>query len=194
MNKIAICIDIDNVICDTDSIIRNIIHEYTQGRVTLEYSDITNFDYYMCTDSNNNYITVDEWIEVHELFIENKNITSIITYENIKEHFAQLYSIANLSLVTSRPPSTMDATKSWLAENEIVHHEIHFLELGMKHKADLRYHFSIEDHYPQAKQFALNGTMSILMKHPWNENKQEIENLLWAENWDEISNIILSNY
>src|SRR2546427_1421515 len=73
----GICVDIDNVIAQTDDVMRRVIKEYTGGRVELTYADVREFNYYECKDKNGNGITKEEWKQVHELFSEARYLCQI---------------------------------------------------------------------------------------------------------------------
>jgi predicted RNA-binding protein with RPS1 domain len=59
------CLDIDNVIAQTDEVMRRVIEEYTGGRVRLSYEGIKEFNYYECRDARGNNITREQWTQVH---------------------------------------------------------------------------------------------------------------------------------
>jgi hypothetical protein len=66
------CFDIDNVIAQTDEVMRRVIEDYTNGRVRLAYEDIKTFNYYECLDRFGNGISKEEWNRVHEVFSESR--------------------------------------------------------------------------------------------------------------------------
>jgi hypothetical protein len=66
----AICVDIDNVIAQTDKVMRQVIRDYPGDHVQLDYADITEFDYYKCKDRNGYSISKEQWGEIHALFSE----------------------------------------------------------------------------------------------------------------------------
>jgi hypothetical protein len=72
-----LCMDIDNVIAQTDAVMRRVIYLYIQGRVNLAYDHIQEFDYDQCIDSNGARINRREWHAIHELFSEHDAILSI---------------------------------------------------------------------------------------------------------------------
>ena len=43
---------IDNVIGQTDKVMRQVIRDYTGNRVNLDYVDVVEFDYHKCKDKN----------------------------------------------------------------------------------------------------------------------------------------------
>lgn len=48
MTAKRLCIDIDNVLAQTDVLMRKLIKEHTRTRVELRYEDIVTFDYRQC--------------------------------------------------------------------------------------------------------------------------------------------------
>ncbi len=75
--KAHFCIDIDNVIAQTDEVMRRVIEEFTGGRVALKYEDIVTFNYHECRDRKGERITKEEWGQVHDRFSEPQNILGI---------------------------------------------------------------------------------------------------------------------
>ncbi len=190
MPKISLCIDIDNVLVDTDKAIRRIIKVFTEGRVQLDYDDIKVFEYYNCSDADGQSISKLEWEIIHNLFTRPENILALEPYSGVQDHLYNLTKIAELHFVTSRPHLAIEATKNWLVKHRFPMHELHFTKLGDKHKTIKNFDVSVEDHYEQAKRFAEGGTLSLILRHPWNESRDVFRNILWVDNWDEVTSII----
>ena len=68
MTAKRLCIDIDNVLAQTDVLMRKLIKEHTRARVELRYEDIVTFDYRQCEDANGAKITNQEWANIHDFF------------------------------------------------------------------------------------------------------------------------------
>lgn len=58
MAKPALCIDIDNVLSQSDKVIRQLILEHTS--VELEYTHVVHYEYHRCRDDHGRAISVDE--------------------------------------------------------------------------------------------------------------------------------------
>jgi cytidine deaminase len=64
-NRPRLCIDVDNVVTQTDAVLRRVICDFKSGTVNLSYTDIVRFDYHECIDSAGLGITKEEWNDVH---------------------------------------------------------------------------------------------------------------------------------
>ena len=60
----ALGVDIDNVIAQTDEVMRRVIYDFTGGRVNLDYVHIVEFDYHRCIDGNGRSITFPPVFEI----------------------------------------------------------------------------------------------------------------------------------
>ena len=74
----AVCIDIDNVLARTDEVMREVIYEYTHGRVKFDYRHIVEFEYWKCKDQSGNSITKKQWTKIHELFSEPRYLWKVL--------------------------------------------------------------------------------------------------------------------
>ena len=185
-----LCIDIDNVLAQSDEVMRRVIIEVTEGRVKLSYNDIRSFNYYECKDSDGNRISKDEWATVHSQFSEAANIRSIHLFPGVQEHLQRLVDIYDLHFVTSRLGKARQATVEWLEVNRFPMHSLHFVDHREKHSVLTNFDGAIEDDYDQAKEFAIVGTPTYLMRHPWNSDRAKMANLRWVDNWNELAAIL----
>ncbi|MBA3017502.1 MAG: hypothetical protein KKH20_07695 [Proteobacteria bacterium] len=181
-----LCFDIDNVIANTDPIIRRIIYQHTGGRVDLKREDVIEFDYCSCPDKNGNLLTKSEWYEVHNLFSKPEIISSIDLFPGVPECLKRLSTRYEIYIATSRLLQTRSATVSWLKKNQINEYKIHFIKSGRKHETLGLTDIIVEDHYEQAAAFAQNGTKCFIIEYPWNSNKPARQKLEWVKGWDEL--------
>ncbi len=187
-----ICVDIDNVVAQTDVVMRQLINATTSGRVNLAYEDVKYFDYCRCTDAKGMNLTRDEWALVHERFSEPEVIESLEPFPHAVESLFSLADSYKLHFATSRLPKARGATVKWLKEHGLPEHDLHFLKHGEKHASLGRFDVSIEDDPDQANAFAESGFgMNILIAHPWNSGVKVEENLLRANNWPSVLGILL---
>lgn len=186
MQKRPICIDIDNVIAQTDTVIREIIREYTGGRVDLNYQDIVEFDYWKCKDAGGNTISRQEWNDVHDLFSEPSNLLRVAPYPDIKEWLQSLAEGYDIHLATSRLPRARKGTVAWLEEHSLQSHSLHFLPHRQKHLIFRNMEMAVEDDYDQALCFAHEGIKCFLISHPWNMARTTADKLSWVEDWHQI--------
>lgn len=187
VERSRICIDIDNVIAQTDVIMRSVIREVTGGRVELEYDDVQCFNYWECRDRHGNSITKDEWNVVHAKFSEPRYVGSIDPMPGVQEHLERLSRRYILHLATSRLPQARKTTLEWLERHKFPPHDLHFLKHGEKHISLGRFDASVEDDLIQARSFADAGFgMNFVIAHPWNRSMANAATLRRVSTWNEI--------
>jgi uncharacterized HAD superfamily protein len=185
--KKRLCIDIDNVLAQTDVLMRKIIKDETKSRVCLAYNDITNFEYEKCTDRNGNKISEEEWHRVHAKFSEESKIMSLRPFPNVQVHLENLIKSGyELHLVTSRKDKARIPTIKWLEKYKFPNHRLHFVNHREKHLVFGKFYAVIEDDLQQARDFAQTGTQTFLIAHPWNVT-ENTETIFRVKDWGEIS-------
>ncbi len=189
--KPEICVDIDNVLAQTDSTIRRIIYERTKGRVRLEYEDIVEFDYWRCRDKAGSSITKKQWGAVHKAFSKKELLSSVEPVPNARESLATLAVHANIHIATSRLPAARGATITWLRSHGFAHTEFHTVEHRKKHAIPVDFLAIVEDDYAQAELFRGLGTRVFLIEHPWNRGRPKREHITWVSNWEELTRRLL---
>ncbi len=189
--KPAICVDIDNVIAQTDSVIRRIISETTNERVHLFYDDVVEFDYWKCKDKTGASISKAEWGIVHELFSKPEYLLAIEPVPSARERLAELAEHCSIHIATSRLGGTQNTTASWLKSNGFPHSALHTVKHREKHLLEHEYCLAIEDDYEQAALFARSGTPAWLLEHPWNRGRPGQGDISWAVNWDDLARAVL---
>lgn len=182
------CIDIDNVIGQTDRVMRAAIAHFTNGRVNLEYNDIKAFDYFECRDVAGNGITKEEWKHVHDLFSTPRYLWQVEPQLGAVKALNELTKIGTVHLATSRLSSARRTTIEWLDTIGLGNLELHFLRHGEKHRSLGQFVAVVEDDYSQAKAFVLEGgTPTLLLRHPWNEKGAPIDGIAWANDWNDLT-------
>lgn len=166
-----LCIDIDNVIAQTDEVIRDVIREHTGGWVNFDYEHIQKFDYHECRDANGHQITSEDWKTIHRMFSERARLLSVKPYPFVQTRLRELSNTFTIHLATSRLPKARRATVEWLERHcfDLVY-DLHFVQHGEKHTSLGRFTASIEDDLDQAMAFAKAGVMSFIVDHPWNQH------------------------
>jgi len=188
----SICIDVDNVIARTDEVMRQVIHDFTGGRVNLEYNHVVEFDYFKCKDRSGENITKSDWKKIHECFSEPRYLWKIQPWPDVQRHLERLSEEFAIHLATSRLPKARRTTIEWLENHDFPSHDLHFLKHGDKHIALGQFTAAVEDHYEQAVGFARSGTPCFILEHPWNRDKPKIKNLIWVKTWEELSRQLLA--
>ena len=184
--SVAFCVDIDNVIAQTDEVMRRVIADYTGNRVQLAYRDVTDYDYCKCSDTGGNTISRREWDEIHGLFSEPQYLMKIEPMAGAVEALHALAERGAVHLATSRLPQAQEATLDWLKARGLSGFDLRFLPHRQKHLHFQQVTAVIEDDYEQAVLFAGQGTPSFLLEHPWNVARDRIENVYWSETWAEL--------
>jgi uncharacterized HAD superfamily protein len=187
----ALCIDIDNVIGQTDQVMRQVIRDYTGGRVCLEYAHIKKFNYQDCRDAKRRRITKKDWARVHDLFSEPRYLWLIQPFDGVQGHLQRLSKRYELHLATSRLPKARRTTVEWLENHSIPLHDLHFLRSGQKHVSLGKFFAAVEDHYEQAVLFAGAGTPCYLIKHPWNMGCAPVDDVHWVKDWAALADQLL---
>ncbi len=190
-SKPRLCVDIDNVIADSDPLMRRIIKEVTEGRVQLEYSDITHFNYWECCDRNGEILDRSDWEKVHSIF--SSRVGEIEPYPDAKETLKRLADLFEIHLVTSRKNAAREETARWLSQNGFSEKlRLHFLGWHEKHLALGRFFAAVEDELDQAVSFAHAGIHSFLYAHPWNASPEADSLLHRLSSWSKIDGQLLA--
>ncbi len=181
---IAIGIDIDGVIGDSDKIFRKYMNQYFN--LKLKRKDIKEFYYEKVLSMNpediqpfwEEFNNKGYWMEIPLL----NNAKSSIDY--LKEKYA-------IILITARTEKIKDLTLAWLEKHKIKYDQLHFLnENESKITKVLQNNISlnalIEDKLENALNFAGEGTRVFLFDYPWNQFEKKIENLIRVKGWCDI--------
>lgn len=188
-----ICVDIDNVVAETDKAIREIIYTFTGGRVNLLHDDIIAFNYFDCQDANKQSITQDDWQQVHAIFSQSENISRVEPIYEARDVLTRLSKHFSLHFATARLPEARPATAKWLLQHEFPAHDLHFLRQGEKHESLGRFVVSVEDDANQAISFASAGIpISILVARPWNATCQGNSDVIRLKSWKDIERTVSS--
>ncbi len=187
-----LCIDIDNVVAETDHLMRKLIRKHTRSRVKLCYEDVIAFDYCECQDSAGNKITREEWGTIHAEFSKEENILSLSPVNGVQGYLERLAEAGfELHFVTSRLSQARIPTITWLENHNFPHHRMHFVKHREKHVVLGSFCAIIEDDLMQAKAFADQGTLAFLIAHPWNVVEQD-SFLVRVADWQELVDRLLA--
>ncbi|HEV3437895.1 MAG TPA: hypothetical protein VG122_11075 [Gemmata sp.] len=187
------CIDIDNTIAQTDTVMRKVIADFTKGRVQLDYEGVVTFNYHECPDKQGNRITKEEWKQVHDLFSDPKYLMSVEPMPGAIEGLRRLSENGIVHLATSRLRKARKTTVEWIEHHGFPDHDLHFLRHGEKHAALKEFTAAVEDDYEQAVSHAKIGkTPCFLIRHPWNRNGEPIEDVEWVDDWSKLTEHLLA--
>jgi uncharacterized HAD superfamily protein len=165
--KPPICVDIDNVIAQTDEVMRAVIKLFSKNQVDLRYEDVVEFDYWKCVDQHGRSFLKTEWQDIHLKFTRNY-IQRIRPFDNVREHLLRLGEKFEIHIATSRLPEGHDGTRAWLATHRIPFAQLHFVGHRKKHTLAEVFVAAIEDDRDQAVLFHDHNVPAFLLAHPWN--------------------------
>jgi uncharacterized HAD superfamily protein len=187
----ALCVDIDNVIAQTDKVMRRIISEITEGRVQLEYEDIHRFEYWECKDKAGASITKEEWRAAHRIISTPENLLALEPMAGARESLLNLCEHFDTYFVTSRLGGTEEVTASWLRVHGFPCNKLHTVEYREKHLLPRKFSVVIEDDYEQGMLFTGSGAKVYLLEHPWNRGRPAVAQISWAPHWESLLSEIL---
>jgi uncharacterized HAD superfamily protein len=179
MAKEILGVDLDNVISNTDEVVREIIGQ--RFGIPLRREDIVDFAYSECG------ITKEQERELFEQFHE-QACGTVIPLEGCRDALVQLQSRFEVHIITSRNPMSADITKAWLTRNEIPHDKLEFAESKsvMTHLSTL-----IDDRRETIYQLADAGVPGILWDYPWNQpSPQDPPIVRRVRSWEEIVELL----
>lgn len=183
------CIDIDNVLSQTDKVVRRLIYEHTG--VNLEYTDIVHYDYHRCHDDQGRSISLDEWHAVHDAFSVPDVIRSLDPIGNVQVYLSDLSEYYELNLVTSRKLCAYAATREWLEKHQFPPHALHFIRRGSKRTAVSSVVAAVEDDAEEAGLFAEAGIPCFLLEHPWNAGPDRHPDIVRLPDWEAIKDALV---
>lgn len=188
--RASVCIDIDNVIANTDEVLRSVIRKHSQQGVNLQYQDVVCFDYAFCRDDQGLKIDKEEWCLIHDEFTSN-HLACIKPVEGIQDHLRKLAEIFEIHLATTRLEHGREETRRWLLSHSIPHYRLHFATHGEKHLLKEKFVAAIEDDREQALAFYVSGVQAFLVAHPWNAIGPHSP-IKRMNNWEELAGALLS--
>jgi 5'(3')-deoxyribonucleotidase len=172
--KDIIGVDLDNTIAKTDTVIREIIHDYLS--IGSGREDIFDWSYGKSLN-----FSIEQEKEVFEKFHQNQ-INKLSVIEGAYEGLDWLTKFFTVWIITQRPLSTYFPTRSWLRNKKIKYDTLIFSKRKEKYFPKLR--FLIEDNLATAIKFSETEKKVFLIDAPW--NREENRNLIRVRDWGEI--------
>jgi uncharacterized HAD superfamily protein len=173
-------VDLDNVLADTDTVIRQLIAE--RYGIVLQRRDIVEFDYWLCG------ITREQTDEVLRLFHEGECAKALPT-EQSASALQVLRTRYEIWILTARPQLAQQATEHWLQQHGLEFDRLIHDGKKLAHSEELA--VAIEDHRETAYGFARAGVRTFLFDYPWNQpTDSEPSNLLRINGWHEIVDLL----
>ncbi len=169
-------VDIDNVIADTEKELRRLIRE--KKGLSLSREDITSYN----LDGVRGLSQVD-LAGIYDEFKDGGIFLGLEVIEGARETLERLSLRHRVVLVTSRPRTVEDKTRSWLARERIPFHELHF---ATESKVNgIPYELFLEDQDNFARELADDGTYVLLFDAPWNRHVEH-ENISRVYSWSDV--------
>jgi len=185
----VIAVDLDNVICDTDPKIREIIRKISG--VSLSQDEITNYAY--STALINRGVESSEAKQIVKEAAEIFHDSECLNVGPLDGALEGIYRFldAGLKIVipTSRPDRCQKNTESWLSSFDVPYHELLFLEDKTRNARSWSY--LIEDAMHHAYAVCEAGTPVCLLDYPWNRATSSCQFIYRAKDWNEIVNIVM---
>lgn len=177
-----IAVDIDNVISDTDSLIRKLIEVKLNKKVSS--AQITKWSY-----SEAISITPTQEKEIFELFHQ-RFCKYVKVIPGALQGIKKLTQSYNVSLVTARPPASANLTLGWLARQGLAGLNV----FHVKNKVDIAssWAFILEDNQETTRTFVEKGIPVVLFDRPWNSN-YENDLVFRVSSWDNALEIVFAD-
>ena len=182
LQKNIIGVDIDNVLSDTDFVIRSLIAQ--KHGVESKKEQITRWYY-----SESLPITLEQELSVLKLFHSTDCLNAPIL-PFAAEALMLLSAKYSIWLITGRPEETNSLTKQWLERHKITYDRL----IHSSNKTDYigRFQFLIEDNGETAIACAKKNVPVILFHNPWND-KHEHPLIIRVTNWYHALAVIENN-
>jgi uncharacterized protein len=177
--KNIIGVDIDNVLSDTDLVIRELIEQEYGIKASREH--ITSWDYF-----NSIQITIEQEDFIFDLFYD-KYCLQTPAIELASESLTILSTDYLIWLVTSRPTKTDLLTKQWLIQHNINYDKLIYSNSKVDYLDTIK--LLIDDNGETAIEYATKGVPVILFNYPWNtEYRNPL--IFRVDNWHQALDII----
>ena len=179
----AVGIDLDDVLADFTSVWLRVLEDHSG--VKADYNDIKTWHIeaqFPNLDRSVIRSTLEStWTERHdEIQLSDRRIPTII--DNLRQ-FYKVY-------ITTATLASDDLVINWLAMNGIKYDRLVHVS---NHSGKLieEVYVYVDDNPIMAKEFSELGKKVVLLRRPWNESTGGNENILIADNWDEVEQLLI---
>ncbi len=189
MDSRTVAVDIDNVIADTDPVIRKVIRRICG--VSLSREDIVQFAYSEALVAKGLDRSEAKRIEEESLWVFHDRACAEATPMDGAVEALNALSKAGLSIIvaTCRLPSCERLTRQWLREAGVPYDDLLFVE--DKAERCSNWAVLVEDAAHHALAVAQRGVPTCLLDHPWNRSLDPHPLILRAHNWQQAVDLIL---
>lgn len=186
----TVAVDIDNVIADTDPLIRGIIR--SMCGVSLAREDIVQFAYSEALVAKGLDRREAKRVEDEALWVFHDKACAEATPVDGAIDALNALSNAGLSIVvvTCRLRSCEGLTRVWLRQAGVPYDKLLFV--GEKAERCLEWAVLVEDAAHHALAVAERGVPICLLNHPWNRSLAPHPLILRADSWRQATGLILS--
>ena len=181
LRKIAV--DIDGVLADQVSLILAKLNQ--KYGLSLTKTDITEWD--------TRIADTDIKTEIENALLDPDYVLSLPVIEGSENGMRYLFENYYVTISTSRPKETEDATIKWLSS----HFEYHdFCNTSGRGKDCIVSDFLIDDYIPNIEMFVKANRTGLLFSQPWNKDRTSIQNLIArsivysCNNWSEVIEVL----
>ncbi len=178
---LKIAVDVDGVLADQVSLILTKLNP----KYGLHYTkdDITQWDQKIGE--------TDIKTEIEKALLDSEYVLSLPTIEGAIEGMELLYQTYHVTVATSRPKETEEATKKWVR----THFKYHdFCNTRGKTKDCVQSDVLIDDYIPNIEDFTKNKGIGLLFSQPWNQEHSKLVSskgkIYFINSWHDAVNII----
>lgn len=172
----VIAVDIDNVLADTDDVVRRLIRDLFDVHSTRD--EITTWEY-----SSSLPITAEQERQVFNT-LHREYLSSIPDVPGAIAGMSHLRTLAPIWIITARPEWSRSATEDWLTSFGFVYDTLLFS--ASKSNIAVPAIFFIDDNPETANQLIAKSKRIFLMDRPWNRDILDSELLTRVSSWSDI--------
>ena len=171
-----IAVDIDNVLADTDDVVRRLIRDLFEVHSTRD--DIITWEY-----SSSLPITAEQERKVFNI-LHREHLSEISVVPGAPAGLSHLRTLAPIWIITARPESSRSATEEWLTTFGFEYDTLLFS--ASKPDVAVPVIFYIDDNPETANQLNARSKRIFLMDRPWNREIPDSDRLTRVYSWLEI--------
>jgi hypothetical protein len=188
-----LCVDIDNVLGQTDEVMRGIIRVATNGKalpggVDYCYEDIKEFEYNLCKDRSGNSVSKEVWEAVHRIFQDpNSGYVDLIQpTAGALQALIALRERWDIWMVTARHDDGLRKAIAWVERHFPGFSSNVHSSYGRKKWEVASFTAAVDDHLETSLGFADNGVRSFVYDHPWNRKAANDRRLTVVKSWSQL--------
>ena len=180
---LKIAVDVDGVLADQVSpVLEKLNPKY---KLNLTKNDITQWDQKI--DGTNIKIEIENALSDREFVLK------LPLIKGAKEGMEYLFQKHHVTVATSRPKETEDATKQWVSSHFKYHD---FFNTRGRTKDCVHTDVLIDDYMSNIEDFGKNKGIALLFSQPWNQERSRIKLMVQeckvycCDNWVDVVKIV----